>query len=198
MPPGDHAHTDRAAAHASSSDAWAVRVSAGIASGSREALGVLYEAKFTTLVESLRRATRRDESFILDCVQETMIRVATRLGPMPTHAALDAWLTRVALHAAIDRLRAERVRSADADATPATSAARSAPDADFDAMAEIAAMLARLPEDERSLLALRFVRGLTLDQIGRHLGEAPKAIDSRIRRILGRLRGVRPQTEGEK
>ncbi len=159
---------------------------------------MLYEAKFTTLVESLRRATRRDESFILDCVQETMIRVATRLGPMPTHAALDAWLTRVALHAAIDRLRAERVRSADADATPATSAARSAPDADFDAMAEIAAMLARLPEDERSLLALRFVRGLTLDQIGRHLGEAPKAIDSRIRRILGRLRGVRPQTEGEK
>jgi RNA polymerase sigma-70 factor, ECF subfamily len=195
MPERDHAQNDRAKAHASSSDPWAVRVSAGIASGSREALGALYEAKFTMLVESLRRTTRRDESFILDCVQETMIRVAARLNPMPTHAALDAWLMRVALHAAIDRLRAERVRSAEA--APGTAATDTGTFEDFDAMAEIAAMLARLPEDERSLLALRFVRGLTLDQLGRHLGEAPKAIDSRIRRILGRLRGVRPQTEGE-
>jgi RNA polymerase sigma-70 factor (ECF subfamily) len=196
MPSREQISADRATAHASSDDAWAVRVSAGIASGSREALGALYEAKFAMLVDSLRRSTRRDESFILDCVQETMIRVATRLGPMTTHASLDAWLTRVALHAAIDRLRAERLRSVEPE--PIRTASSEERSADFDAMAEITAMLARLPEGERSLLSLRFVRGLTLDQLGRHLGEAPKAIDSRIRRILGRLRGVRPQTEGEK
>lgn len=192
MPHRTETHEPRAEAHASQDDAWAARVSAAIAAGSREALATLYESRFAMLLETVRRATRCDESFALDCVQDAMIRVATRLGRIETVAALDAWLRRVTINAAIDRLRNERSRldALRAITTDGQSAA-------FDPIVELSRELARLPHEERSLLSLRFVRGLTLEQLAEHLGQAPKAIDSRIRRTLARLRGANPIPERE-
>lgn len=174
-------------AHAFEQDAWAARVSAGVAAGSREALAALYAAKFDLLYTTVRRATRRDESFALDCVQDAMLRVATKLGRVERAASLDAWLRRVVLTAALDRLRGERsqVERVRAAGGPITSEQDNAVEA---IEGELRRLDALAPE-ERSLLRLRFARGLTLQQLGAHFGLAPKAIDSRIRRLVARLRG---------
>ncbi|MBL9121756.1 MAG: sigma-70 family RNA polymerase sigma factor [Phycisphaerae bacterium] len=175
----------------SDEDAWAARVSAGIAAGSRESLGHLYGAKFDLLLTTVMRATRRDESFALDCVQDAMIRVATRIERMPSAASLDAWLRRVVLSAALDRLRKER-----SDASRAVAAGAQRPTRLADPVDEIATELSRLDHmlhEDRGLLRLRYVAGLTLQQLAEHLGLAPTAVDSRLRRIVDRLRGGEPR-----
>jgi RNA polymerase sigma factor (sigma-70 family) len=185
-------------------DLWARRVSAAIAGGSREALGQLYEAKFDLLFLTARERTRRDESFALDCVQDAMMRVASSLPRLDSMASLDRWLRRVALTSALDRLRAESVQQAAIRAMVeegrggescgsdrgASAEDRASPSPDhIGAIEEELAALAVMHPDDRGLLSLRFVRGLTLPQLARHLGLAPAAIDSRIRRLLARIRG---------
>lgn len=201
QPDPTHAHDPRDPAvrppATSDEDAWAARVSAGVAAGSRESLASLYEAKFDLLFATARGATRRDESFALDCVQDAMIRVATGLGRLRSAASLDAWLRRVVLSAALDRLRKER-----SDASRAIVAGTDRLERLVDPASEIEAELIRLDQlvrDDRSLLTLRFVGGLTLQQLAEHLGLAPKAVDSRLRRIVARLRGEAASTgEGGK
>ncbi len=166
-----------------SADAWARRVSSAIARGSREALGELYEAKFDFIVAIARERTRRDESFALDCVHDTMIRVAESLDRVERMESLDSWLRRVVLSAAIDRLRSERSRHHRDLAH--SSLEREVDDA---RLRDLEHELAGLAAEDRSLLSLRFGRGLTLQQMAHHLGQAPKAIDSRIRRLVARLR----------
>jgi RNA polymerase sigma-70 factor (ECF subfamily) len=177
-------------AHASPEDEWAARVSAGVAAGSRESLATLYEAKFDFLFQTAKRATRRDESFALDCVQDAMLRVAAKLKRMDGANTLDAWLRRVVLNAALDRVRSERSLATRASAAP------NRPGQEVDAVTrDIEDELARLGSDDRSLIGLRFVRGLTLRQLAAHFGLAPKAIDSRIRRVMAQLRSDRASTE---
>lgn len=165
-------------------DDWARRVTGGIAGGSREALASLYERRFDFLYRVARDTTRLDESFALDCVQDAMLRVARCLPRLEGVAALDAWLRRAILSAAVDRVRSERARArrerrvAGGEPTEPLDRAHDA----------LQAALVDLDADERDLLRLRFERGLTLVELARHLHLAPKAIDSRIRRLLARLR----------
>jgi RNA polymerase sigma factor (sigma-70 family) len=165
-------------------DDWARRVSSGIAAGSRDALSALFAARFDFLLSVARERTRRDESFGLDCVQDTMLKVARSLPPLDSLAALDTWLRRTILHAALDRIRSEHSRAARHVARGEARAA----DADDERIADLQAELDRLPAEERHFLLLRFRSGLTLAQIAAHTGNAPKAIDSRLRRVLARLR----------
>lgn len=194
MPASERPSRPTELAHSSEQDAWADLVSAGVAAGSRESLATLYSAKFDLLYATVRRATRCDESFGLDCVQDAMLRVATKLGRIESAASLDAWLRRVVLSVALDRLRGERsqferVRAGGVQANPES-------DEIIAAIEEELVRLDGLAPDERSLLRLRFARGLTLQQLGAHLGLAPKAIDSRIRRLVARLRGDAASPDG--
>jgi RNA polymerase sigma-70 factor (ECF subfamily) len=146
------------------------------------------------LYSMLKQSTRRDESFLLDCVQEAMLRIATKLQRIDSHRALDVWLKRVVLNAALDRLRAERSQLERMRHVPSRDA-----QIDEDPSEMLEQELARLPHDDRSLLHLRFARGLTLQQLSEHLGLAPRAIDSRIRRLIARVRGgPAPATEAAK
>ena len=169
----------------SDDDAWARRTTAAIAAGSRDALASLYERRFGFLFRVVRDRIRCDESFALDCVQDAMLSVARSLSPMHSAAALDAWLRRTVLRAALDRLRSEaRRRQREARvARPERDAG-----APSDPLAELEAELAVLDSEVRALLDLRFRRGLTLSQLGATTGLAPKAADSRLRRAIARLR----------
>jgi RNA polymerase sigma-70 factor (ECF subfamily) len=155
-------------------------------------------ARFALLYETARQRTGRDESFALDCVQDAMLRIARALPRCESSAVLDAWLRRTVLNAALDRLRSEtsRRRREDISADERGAAARAK--ADDERLVELERELTELGPEERMLLMLRF-RGLTLAQLADHFGLAPKAIDSRIRRALARLRerltGTKSQEE---
>lgn len=83
-------------------------LTAAVAAGDPVAFGALYEARFNSVYAIARRATGRDESFCLDVTQDAFMRVIKSMKPMETEEQLGAWLRRVTITAAYDRLRRER------------------------------------------------------------------------------------------
>lgn len=149
----------------------------------------MYERRFDMLYRVARDRTSRDESFALDCVQDAMLRVANSLPHIDRLVSLDAWLRRAVLTTALDRLRSERSRTRREGTIAQSRSEATLGDAEGDALLRaIQAELDVISSDDRTLLSLRFRRGLTLAQLAEHLGLAPSAVDSRIRRLLARLR----------
>lgn len=179
-------------------DAWARRVSAGVAAGSRDALESLYAARFARLIRLVSSRTKRDDAFVIDCVHDAWLRVVEHLPAMATLEALDRWLARAAISAAIDRVRADAARARrearrGADRETNRNANRAArpptdPDRDTELIEQMQRELASLAEPDRTVLDLRFRGGLSLEAIGVALGVGMKAAEIRLRRALARLR----------
>jgi RNA polymerase sigma factor (sigma-70 family) len=167
-------------------------LTARIARGDSDALGSFYESWFDRSFALARGLTRRDESFCLDVVQDAMLRVARSMKRIETEPELERWMARVVHTAALDRLRAEsrRVarerRRADADARAA--------DSELDGIDErvrwLRAQLASLGPEERTILALRYVQGRTLDETGHAVGLTGDAVHGKLRRLMRRLRSA--------
>ncbi|MFO0829002.1 MAG: sigma-70 family RNA polymerase sigma factor [Phycisphaerales bacterium] len=162
-------------------DGWARRTSAGVASGSRAALAALYEARFERLFRFVRSRSRRDDAFALDCVHDAWVRVTQSLPALTSLAALDGWLMRAALSATLDRLKSEHSRLAR-EAQHVVE-----PPSTVETIESLARELDRLAADDRSLLQLRFWRGLSVRHIAAALGIGEKAVEMRLRRAIGRL-----------
>ncbi|MEZ6233012.1 MAG: sigma-70 family RNA polymerase sigma factor [Phycisphaerales bacterium] len=163
---------------------------ARVGRGDREAFGVLYEAWFERCYAMARGFTRRDESFCLDVVQETMLRVARRIPAMRGEAELARWMVRAVHSSAIDLLR----REARARTRERAAAAREV-DGIGDGASEAAAgewlerALRDVDEQERAMLQLRYGRDATLEEVGRSAGVSGDAAHGRLRRLIQRLRG---------
>lgn len=162
-------------------DAWARRISHGIAAGSRDALGELFARRFDRLLGLVRTRVRCDESLALDCVQDAFVRIAESLPPLVSLAALDSWIAKAALSAALDRIRGDASRfRRESDLARTQVPERTGLAAEL--ADEIASLESRLDDEQRLLLRLRFAVGMTVRQIARHLGLGEAATESRIRR----------------
>lgn len=170
-------------------DAWAHRISRAIVAGDGVALAELFERRFDSLVAMVRARTRCDQSFALDCAQDTFVRVAERLPPLASLAALDAWLTRTALRCALDRLRSEAARARRDCHAARARGADDAPQSQATAE-ELAALEAALAPEPRALLRLRHAVGLTVAQMAQHLGLGEDAVESRLRRAMQAARAA--------
>jgi RNA polymerase sigma factor (sigma-70 family) len=171
-------------------DAWARRVSHEIAAGSRDALGDLFTRRFDRLVGLVRARVRCDEYLALDCVQDAFVRTAGSLPPLASLAALDAWLAKAALSSALDRIRADASRGRRESRMPRPHEHARA-DLEAELADEVTALEARLDEEQRLLLRLRWTVGMTVRQIARHLGLGEHAAESRIRRAIDAAREPR-------
>lgn len=165
----------------------AARLTRAIARGDHAALDEFYRRWQGPCLVIARRAAGSDESRAWDILHDAMLRVVRRVREIETDAELERWLTRVIYTVALDAARAERRRRSRERHTPHnghTSAYEHADDHSLWLRAE----LKNLGGEERDLLLLRFVRGLTLDQVGRALGRSGPAAHGRIRRLLASLR----------
>lgn len=163
-------------------DAAAAALTAGMAAGDPVAISSFYRRHFDDLYRLARRATRRDESFCLDVVQEATLRVVRTVRPVSADRPLRAWLRVVVQSTALDLLRAERRRAARESAAPPPHPDPPAYDAEQVAWlrAQVAALDPRLAE----LVDLRYEQRWTLRRIAEHLGLSIGTVDGQLRRTL--------------
>ncbi len=162
-------------------------LTAAIASGDTEAFARFFGLWFDWMRREAGRATGRDESFCLDVVQDSMMRVIRSMKPMPTDDDLRRWLGVVVRSCAYDRLRRE-ARARDRDGR-----ADAAPPSEHDTQLHgrirwLEQELQSMSSFNAELLLMRYRFGWTLQKIGVALGLKPGAVDGRLQRLIGMLR----------
>ena len=170
--------------------AWLTRE---LRNGSHEALAEAYDRFAESIVRDVRRRTGRDEAFALDCLQETMVRLAANPPTCSSDGELGAWLRvvairvgRTALVAESRRIRRERAHAVERRAALADGSAGERRAVDDEA--HLDRVLSQLDDDERELLRLRLAHGWSIPAISRWIAMEPRRVESRVRRVLARLR----------
>jgi RNA polymerase sigma-70 factor (ECF subfamily) len=165
-------------------------------------------AAFSTLIRRhdrylyrVARSVVRDDDEAADVVQQTYLRVFTKIGEFRGHANLRTWLTRIALNDALRRKRRQRsfvelgkidvaeersrsqvYLSALSNMTPEDEAARS----------QMRQLLERaiddLPSAFRTVVVLRDVEGASVEETANVLGIQPETVRTRHHRARVMLR----------
>jgi RNA polymerase sigma factor (sigma-70 family) len=158
-----------------------------VAAGDRDALGELFD-RYRLAIYALCARIARDADDADDLVQEVFLRVLRFRDSYRADAAFRTWLYRIAVNVSMDherRRRASRELQSDAllRAAPASEPASSS-----DLAVEVAAALATLPVDARTVLILSRYEGLTYAEIGAIVGVRAGAARVRAHRALRALR----------
>lgn len=160
-----------------------------IARGDTVAFGEFYEVWFDRAFAMARSISRRDESFCLDVVQDTMLRAVKYMKPLPTEKALTNWVARAVLTVTIDRLRREARRPGREREAAARLLARGEKRiADHEQITWLEGRLDELAARDRQLIRERFHHGKSLSEAGAAVGLSGNAAHGRIRRTIERLR----------
>ena len=164
-----------------------------------EALAEIYDvcgaATFGYLLRALRdRGTAED-------VQQQVFAEIWRRGPQydPGRAGLLTWALTIARSRAIDHLRRRVPEPRDPQVTAATIESGQDTATEADALAErwrMAHYLGLLPDDERSLLQMRFYEELSQTEIAERTGVALGTVKARMVRGLRRMRELIEAEEG--
>ena len=160
-------------------------------SGSPRALGRVYDALAPELLALARRLTG-DPVLAEDVLHLTFITAIERAGSFRSGAPLMPWLVGILnQHAKAEKRR--RARRPDPLRLAVTARSDPAGDAEGEELdALLVAALARLPEEQRSVLVLRLRHELTAAEIAAALGRPPGTVRSQLARGLDRLRAELP------
>lgn len=173
------------------------RLTAAVASGDPDALARFYEAWFDRIYAIARRASGRDESFCLDVVQESFVKMIRKMRPLESDA-LGAWVRRVVTRTAYDMLREERRRTMREGRAAREATAHEIPAAaDGERLRWLEAELATLECEEAEILLARHRFGWTLRAIGARFGLSTGAVDGRLMRITGDMRARAREVDHE-
>jgi RNA polymerase sigma factor (sigma-70 family) len=134
---------------------------------------------------ALRRTANPDDA--ADILAETFLTAWRKLAEVPADDDARLWLYGVARRVLANYYRGERRRSALADRLRAELATRYQPPEYGSEHARIASALARLPEEQRELLALDAWEGLDCGQLAVVLGCSRNAVRIRLHRARARL-----------
>jgi RNA polymerase sigma-70 factor, ECF subfamily len=169
--------------------------------GDREALGFLY-ARYADNIHGYVRSIVHDTHEAEDVTQQVFAKLMHVIGKYEERdVPFFAWVLRVARNVAVDHLRrhrmvpVEEVRTSDRGSTD--------PAADRP-VNELRDALLTLPEDQREVLVLRHLAGLSPVEIARHTGRSEGSIHGlhhRGRRALRAeltSRGAAPATMGSR
>jgi len=127
----------------------------------------------------------RDEHDAEDITSEVFARLPRALSHYKVSATpFAAWLLRVARNAALDHLRAQRsVPLAEVHATGETAELQAR-----ERLAGLRTAFEALPDDQRQVMLLRLVAGLTPTEVAEQLGRSVDAIHALQHRARRRLR----------
>jgi RNA polymerase sigma-70 factor, ECF subfamily len=167
------------------SDALLLKAIRRAKEGDRDALRFLY-VRYADNLYGYVRSIVRDEHAAEDITQDLFAKLPSALARYePRRVPFAAWILRVARNLALDHLRAQR-------AVPCAEVRPVEPLADdfsFERSSALRDALDALPRDQRQVLILRHVAGMTPGEIARSLGKSEGSIHGlhhRGRRTLQR------------
>ena len=120
------------------------------------------------------------ESAAVDAVDEAVYRGYLKRRSLRREAYFSTWLTRILINVCLDELH-RRQRETPVEALPERA------ETPYDAL-PLQEALERLPEDLRSVIALRYFGGFTLAETAQALGLPEGTVSSRQRRALQLLK----------
>ena len=128
----------------------------------------------------------RDEHEAEDVTQHIFARLAVALARYePRSVPFSGWILRVAHNAAIDHIRLHRPVPCD-DVRPVTDLDR---DDSRERFRDLDAALSTLPDDQRLVIVLRFIVGLTPAEVAARMGRSPDAVHALQHRARRALKG---------
>jgi RNA polymerase sigma-70 factor (ECF subfamily) len=131
--------------------------------------------------QSLTRDRERSE----DLVQETCVRALARSNQWKPDTRLDSWMYRIAQNLWIDQMRAEKVKGEVVDIAAAGDISGCDGRAVIESrssLLELRKEIARLPSDQRALLSLVCIRGLSYKEAAHVLESPAGTVMSRLAR----------------
>ena len=125
-----------------------------------------------------------------DLVQETCMRALARVAQWQPGTRLDSWMYRIAQNIWLDRMRARKVRGVSVGLETAEeisgSDGRKVVESRQD-LAAVSAAMAELPEDQRALVALVCIDGLSYKEAAEITGTPIGTVMSRLARARREL-----------
>lgn len=126
-----------------------------------------------------------DEALALDAAQETFVYLLKKLPTLTLSGRLSTYLYPIARSTAVTLRRRRGHLRFTTDPAPATPAPL-APTPDLDAT--LRAAVEGLPEDQREVLLLRVLEGLSVEETAAAVGVPPGTVKSRLYHALAKLR----------
>jgi RNA polymerase sigma-70 factor (ECF subfamily) len=153
--------------------------------GDRDAFGALY-VEFRSRIFNLARFSL-PHAAAEDAVGETFVRAWASLPKYRYMGApFVAWLYGIARHVVTDVLRAGSRVEPQAEPDRGSFDSWSS----HDDRLVLGAALARLPAEQRAVIELKFLAGLSNDEVGAALGKSPGAVNAQQWRALTALRDL--------
>lgn len=190
-----HAVPDPEPNHA---DNW--RLVACAQGGDGQAFGLLYNRYVDTVFRYVLFRVK-DRALAEDVTSETFLRALRRIGSISYQGRdVGAWFVTIARNLIFDHMKSSRYRlelaSADpTDAAPAGEISHSGPDTQVITDAtndELMRCVARLGEDQREVVTLRFLQGLSVAETAAVMQRAEGAIKALQHRAVRRLAALMP------
>lgn len=161
--------------------------------GDREAFALLFD-RYHARVFRLAHSLTGDYAAACDVVQEVFMKLLTRIRQFRFGAAFDTWLYRIVLNAVHDQRRAARWLTSEVPASHADASQHVRVERD-EIERRVREAVAALRPKLREPIALRYLAGLSYDEIAATLGISAGTVASRIARghaalakMLGGLR----------
>lgn len=139
--------------------------------GDQEALRYLY-VSYSHNVYGYVRSIVRDDHEAEDVTQQVFAKLMTTLGKYDERGVpFFAWLLRLAHNVAIDHMRSNRITPMETVLHPDASSG-----ADLDRAETVRAALAVLTDQQRAVVILRHVAGLTPGEIAERMGRTEDSV----------------------
>ena len=126
--------------------------------------------------------------FAEDLTSEVFLKVVRAIGTQS--GSFPAWLFRIAANVAIDHLRTSRVRreTSMTEAAAESATSRDEPAAAVARRLDLCQAMEQLTDDQRELVTLKFIEGLSNADIAEITGRSPEAIRALQFRALATMR----------
>ncbi len=155
-------------------------------SGDGNAAAAVVE-RYSDALGAIAYGVVRNRVLAEDAVQETFTRAARTLGQLNNPARLGPWLAGIVRHVAVDTVR-RRTRETPIGEHDIASAGNPGHEAmRNEAAGALRDAMAALPEDQRDIIAMKYVAGLSYAAIARVLGMTPDAVGQKLWRVRQKL-----------